>query len=67
MSRKVERTIRVVDPDEPQSRPAEYWRTRPFVERLAEVLALHREGNRLFKSGHPPFVFEMKARHVERA
>jgi hypothetical protein len=64
MSVPVERTIRVVAESERRTKPAHYWRQRPFEERLLQTFALHREGNELFKGGNPPFVFELRLRDV---
>ncbi len=57
-------TLRIVEAGEYRPRPVDYWRQRPVSERLAAVLALHREGNALFKGGNPPFSFELRIRHV---
>ena len=64
MNNRIERTLRVIPEGEAAPRPAAYWRTRPFEERLAEAMNLHRDGNELFKGGNPPFVFVIKVRHV---
>lgn len=64
---RIERTIRVVAEGEPQPKPAAYWRTRSFSERLVETLKLHREGNELFRGGNPPFVYVLSRRHVDAA
>lgn len=58
------RTLRFVPPGERGARACAYWRSRPPEERLAETLKLHREGNELFKGGHPDFVHTMELRHV---
>lgn len=67
MSNRVERTLRVVDPNDVQPRPADYWRSRPLTERLDATLALHREGNELLRGGNPSFAFTLEIAHVERA
>ena len=59
------RTLRFVPPEEQHlARPAGYWRTLSPEERLRETLALHREGNDLFKRGSPGFRYIMEFRHV---
>lgn len=58
------RTMRFVAPEEQRASSARYWRSRPLEERLRETLALHREGNELFKDGNPPFVRVIEFRHV---
>lgn len=67
MSMRIERTIRVLAEGELRTKPAAYWRTRSFSERLAETLKLHREGNELFRGGNPPFVYVLRQRHVGAA
>ena len=62
MSDRIERTLRVVEVDEPARRPVDYWRTRSYEERLAEAFKLHREGNELFRGGNPPFLFQIEIR-----
>lgn len=64
MNFRIERTFRLLEADEPQPRPVDYWRTRPFEERLAATLELHHEGNDLFRGGNPPFEFCIEIRHV---
>lgn len=61
----IERTIRVVREGEAGTKPLAYWRTRTIEERLAETLKLHREGNRLFRGGNPPFVYIIGKRDVD--
>lgn len=53
-------SLQFVDADQRQQRSLGYWRQRSTGERLQAVLALHREGNALFKAGHPPFTFQWK-------
>lgn len=62
MTGRIERTLRVIGEGERPSRPVDYWRGRSFSERLAATLALHREGNALFKGGTPPFSFRLRIR-----
>ena len=52
--------MRFVDDTEQRKRLAGHWITRSPSERLQAVLALHREGNALFKGGNPPFVRQWK-------
>ncbi|MCR6495660.1 hypothetical protein LJB71_05075 [Thermomonas sp. S9] len=63
MSMAPGRSLRFVEPGEPRARTADYWRTRSASERLQAVLALHREGNALFKGGNPPIAYEWRLRH----
>ena len=65
MSIRVERTIRVVERVDAETKPTAYWRTRSATERLAETLWLRREGNDLFRGGNPPFVYECFPRRVD--
>jgi hypothetical protein len=58
MNKAPERNMRFVDAGERHERRSDYWRTRGTAERLQAVLALHREGNALFKGGQPHFVFQ---------
>ncbi len=67
MNGHIERTIRVVDIENADTRPARYWRARPLSERFAAMLALHHEGNVMFRGGHVPFVYVMKVRNVDGA
>lgn len=67
MSTSVARVIRVIKEDEGRPRAADYWRNRSFTERLEAVLALHREGNELFRGGDVPFRFELRVRHVQHS
>lgn len=60
------RVLRMTTPDAVRDERAGYWRGRSHAERLAAVLALHREGNALFKGGNPPFAFRWTLEH-ERA
>ncbi|MBN8715555.1 hypothetical protein [Thermomonas sp.] len=62
MSMAPGRHLRFVEPGAPRA-PADYWRTRSASERLQAVLALHREGNALFKGGNPPIAYEWRLRH----
>ena len=64
MTRRIERTIRIVDGDTTPPSQVAYWRTRSPTDRLAEMLRLHREGNDLFRGGNPIFVYEIRTRHV---
>ncbi len=61
----IERKIRVVREGEARTTPLAYWRTRSIEERLAETLKLHREGNRMFRGGNPPFVYIIGKRDVD--
>ncbi|MCC7096028.1 MAG: hypothetical protein IT472_02450 [Thermomonas sp.] len=54
------RRLQFVDADQRQQRNLGYWRQRSTGERLHAVLTLHREGNALFKGGHPPFTLQWK-------
>ncbi len=58
------RNLRFVNADERRERPADHWRTRSATECLQAVLALHREGNALFKGGNPPFARQWKLTDV---
>ncbi len=60
------RVLRMTTPEAARDACAGYWRERSHAERLAAVLALHGEGNALFKGGNPPFVFRWTLEH-ERA
>jgi hypothetical protein len=64
MSGRIERVVRLLDANERQPRPIDYWRTRSFEERLAATFELHVEGNELFRGGNPPFEFCIEIRHV---
>jgi len=64
MNRRVERTIRVIDGHNASPSQVAYWRTRSSMERLEEMLRLHREGNDLFRGGHPDFVYTIRIRNV---
>ena len=66
MSARIERSLRIVQADEPASRPIDYWRKRPHAERLAEAFKLHHEGNELFRGGNPPFQFCIEVRDARR-
>lgn len=59
---RIDRGLRVIAPGERPPRPIDYWRSRDASERLRAVLALHREGNVLFKGGNPPFSFQSRFR-----
>jgi hypothetical protein len=59
-----ERSLRFVDSREQRARSIDHWRTRSAAERLHAVLALHREGNALFKGGNPPFARQWKLTDV---
>ena len=67
MSARADWTLRVADAGRPAPRASDYWRTRPASERLAEVLALHCEGNALFGEESPGFAFVVEGRHVPPA
>lgn len=57
MSARIERTLRIVEVGDAR-RPLRASRdARTHSQRLADALALHREGNALFKGGNPPFAF----------
>ena len=65
MSGRIERTARLVDLERaPRERPMPVH-PRTHGERLADALELHREGNTLFKGGHPPFAFVWRFRDVD--
>lgn len=64
MSTLPERNLRFVDADEQQAAASRHWHARSPAERLQAALALHREGNDLFKGGNPAFVFQWELRHV---
>jgi hypothetical protein len=64
MNRRVERTIRVIDDHKATPSQVAYWRTRSPMERLEEMLRLHREGNDLFRGGNPDFVYIIRTRDV---
>lgn len=57
MSARIERTLRVVEFDSTRRAPLASRDERNHSQRLADTLALHREGNLLFKGGNPPFAF----------
>jgi hypothetical protein len=59
-----ERSLRFVDAGKQQTATQRHWQTCSTSERLHAVLALHREGNALFKGGNPSFVFQWELRHV---
>ena len=67
MNSRVEKVFRFVSAGVNEPRAVHYWRARPFEERLRETLALHREGNELFKGGNPAFVHVLEIRHVRTA
>ena len=64
MNSRIERTLRVIPEGESAPRQVEFWRTRPYEERLSETMHLHRDGNELFKGGNPAYVFTITVRHV---
>lgn len=64
MNRRIERTIRVFDGHKAAPSQVAYWRTRSPVERLEEMLRLHREGNDLFLGGNSDFVYTIRIRNV---
>ena len=59
-----ERRLRFTSPGERRAETHQHWAAGSPAERLQATLALHREGNNLFKGGHPGFVFQWKLRHV---
>lgn len=63
MSATPERRLRFVDPDAPRAAASDHWRSQSPCERLQAVLALHREGNALFKGGNSPVALEWRLRH----
>ena len=64
MNGQSERGLRFVNAGERQAHRSDYWRARSVSERLHAVLALHREGNALFKNGNPPFSYQWKLTDV---
>ncbi|KAB8318421.1 hypothetical protein SD81_016165 [Tolypothrix campylonemoides VB511288] len=44
-------------------RTADFWRTRPYAERMRAILALHVEGNALFRGGHRRMERTLVVRH----
>lgn len=57
---RIARTLRFVDHDSLAPSRAAARDLRSPSERLADTLALHREGNLLFKGGNPPFSFRLR-------
>lgn len=64
MSLPPERSLRFTTIGERHADTHRHWAARSPGERLQATLALHREGNALFKGGDPAFVFQWKLRHV---
>jgi hypothetical protein len=60
----ITRALRFVPLEEQNIKPSRYWRTLTYEQRLLETIRLHKEGNKLFKGGNPPFVYVMEFRHV---
>ncbi|MDE2408058.1 MAG: hypothetical protein KGL91_09380 [Xanthomonadaceae bacterium] len=64
MSTLPERSLRFMNAGEQRAAASRHWHARSPAERLQAALALHREGNALFKGGNPAFIFQWELHHV---
>ncbi len=56
MTRAAMPSLQIIDASESRERRSDYWRSQSAADRLRAALALHLEGNALFKRGNPAFV-----------